>query len=360
VRKTTWLLAAFLTIFLTIALARPARAIEGCIAYYLNPIPKLCEVNRPLAGQVLDFTRNHGADRRIWSAALQTKRDVYVYVPPGYDPAKQYPGLLFLHGIGQDETAFLKLVPYFDEAIRCGRLPPVIVAAPDGSIYGKPALFNAGSFYINSKAGRFEDYIIQDVWGFVTASFPIRPERHAHILCGASMGGFGAYNLGIKYRDCFGIVAGFYAPINPRYVDCHQRYFTNFDPNCFAFRERLYPHQAVARIGPLVIRQRRFIDPIYGRGPIALAQIAAENPAEMLTTYDVKPGDLEMWVGYGALDEFNIDAQVESFLYLANCRGLTVTWVRDPTGHHNTASGVKIFPFLVEWLNPRLAPFAPK
>ena len=37
-----------------------------------------------------------------------------------------------------------------------GRLPPMIIAAPDGTIQGRAAI-NAGSFYINSEAGRYGD-----------------------------------------------------------------------------------------------------------------------------------------------------------------------------------------------------------
>ena len=84
-----------------------------------------------------------------------------------------------------------------------------------------------------------------------------------------------------------------------------------------------------------------------------------ENPAEMITTYDVKPGELEMFVGYGERDEFNIDAQVESFVYLAKCRGLCVTSVSLPRGHHNVETGKKLVPYMLAWIAPRLAPYAP-
>src|SRR5262245_16416180 len=351
VRNLTWLAAGLLALLL----ARPALALDGCLAFYLKRHPNLCDVNAKLAGRVLDFTNNHGADRRIWSAALGEKRDLYVYVPPGYDPHRRYPVILYLHGFGQDESSFLELVPYFDGAVRAGKLPPTIIAAPDGSILGRPALLNAGSFYVNPKAGRFGDFIIQDVWGFVTATFPVRPERHAHVLVGASMGGFGVYNLAIKYRDCFGTVVGFFPPVNLRYVDCHGRYFPDFDPNCVGWRDKLYPRQDVAWFGRIRVRQRRRVGPLYGRGPDAIGRIARENPAEMLETFDVKPGDLEMFIAYGGRDEFNIDAQVESFVYLAGQRGLTVATVKDPEARHNTAAGIKLFPSMVEWLGPRMA-----
>lgn len=62
-------------------------------------------INSRLQGQVLDFTNNHGADRRIWSPALCQKRDLYVYVPPRYDPKKAYPLFIFLHGLGKTSSS---------------------------------------------------------------------------------------------------------------------------------------------------------------------------------------------------------------------------------------------------------------
>jgi len=86
----------------------------------------------------------------------------------------------------------------------------MIAVAPDGSLEGEPCQCQPGSFYINSKVGRFEDYVMQDVLGFMFAHYPLRPEREAHVAAGLSMGGFGAYALAIKHRDMFGVVVGVY------------------------------------------------------------------------------------------------------------------------------------------------------
>ncbi|MBI1831588.1 MAG: hypothetical protein HYR84_09085, partial [Planctomycetes bacterium] len=139
---------------------------------------ELNRVNRCIQGRVIDFTHNHGADRRIWSRALCSKRDMYVYVPPGYDSAKKYPLTIFLHGAGQDEKFFLKsLAKEFDKAIVDGRLPPFIVAAPDGSAMGRPSFFKMATFWANTHVGRYEDYLMHDVRTFMMDNFPIYPER---------------------------------------------------------------------------------------------------------------------------------------------------------------------------------------
>src|SRR5690349_20733997 len=122
---------------------------------------KLDRVNRRLSGHVVDYTHNHGADRRIWSPALNEWRDLYVYLPPGYDPSHCYPLVLWLHGFLEGEQSFLNfLAEPLDCAIAAGKLPPVIVAAPDGNVSGRPNPCGPVSFFLNSKVGKFEDYVI--------------------------------------------------------------------------------------------------------------------------------------------------------------------------------------------------------
>lgn len=322
---------------------------------------QLVRLNMKLHGSVVDFTNNHRVDRRFWSEALSAKREMYVYLPPCYDEKKQYPIMVWLHGFIQDEKNFLDIVPYFDQAIASGMMPPMIIAAPDGSIVGNPGIFFAGSFYVNSHAGRYEDYLANDVWNFLVANFSIRPEPEAHILAGASMGGFGAYNHGIKYRERYKVIVGIMPAVNLRYVNCKGRYMANFDPDCFALQERYRPHGTIAVFyGVVRIQQKHLFDRLYGSdAKHAHEHIARENPFEMLETYDVKPGELELFIGYGGRDEFNIDAQVESFLYFASKRGIDVHAIKDPKGRHDTATGLRMLPDLSAWLSERVKKYSP-
>ncbi len=344
-----------------LALAAAAPAPADCPLLHPIAVGRLDRVNRTLAGQVLDFTHNHGADRRLYSPALDQKRDLYLYLPPGYDGRTPFPVMVWMHGIGQDEKDFLDIVNLFDAAIRDGTLPPFVIAAPDGSIRGRASLLNNGSFYVNSDAGRFEDYIVQDVWGFVRRNFAVRPEREAHVLAGASMGGFGAYNLGFKYRHEFGALVGIMPPLNLRYVDCHGRYLANYDPNCVAMRTEIRPREVIGRFyGVVKVRSRQLIGPLIGRrNPDAIAIISAENPIEMLCNYDIRPGEFAMFIGYGTEDEFNIDAQVEHFLDVAARRGIRPEVVAVPGGRHNRRTALAMFPALARWLAAQLGPYAP-
>jgi S-formylglutathione hydrolase FrmB len=254
------------------------------------------------------------------------------------------------------------VAPLIDKAMAEGKLPAAIVAAPDGSLEGKASVFSTGSFYLNSMAGDFEDYLMQDVWDFVVGHYPIRPEREAHVLAGVSMGGFAAFNQGIKHREAIGVVVGVFPPVNLRWVNCKGRYFANFDPKDWGWRTKVdQGHEVIARFygGLITIRLRQVVDPLFGRGPEALASVSRENPIEMVDRLHLHEGELAMYIAYGGKDEFNIDAQVESFLYFTRCRGLTVSVGYEPKGRHNVATAMKLFPDTIAWLAQQIAPWSP-
>jgi enterochelin esterase-like enzyme len=324
----------------------------------------LAVVNKHLRGKIVDYTANHGHDNRIWSRSLHQRRDLYVYLPPNFDPHQRYPIVLLLHGFAQDEQMFLKLAPMIDAEMHKGKLPPCIVAVPDGSITGEPCYTQPATFFINSNAGNFEDFVLQDVWDFMTRKYPIHEDRKAHVLAGVSMGGCAAYNLGIRNRNAFGVVAGIHAPLNLRWVDQNGYYMANFDPRYWGWRTTLTPrdrNEVVANFagGLVKLRLYQFVDPLFGEGDEALENIARENPIEMVQNTGLRNGELSMYIGYGGKDEFNIDAQVESFLYLCKHRGLGVAVGYEPNGRHDMGTANRLWPGLVEWLGPQLAPYAP-
>ena len=133
------------------------------------------------------------------------EREVSLYLPPGYDPARKYPALLALSGYmasgpmlfnldGLGEDLKRKL----DRLILTRKMPPVIVAAPD-------CLTRlAGNQHINSPAvGRYEDFLVKEVLPFVE-------KRHAVLrwgVFGKSSGGLGAMVLAMRHPKTFQAVA---------------------------------------------------------------------------------------------------------------------------------------------------------
>ncbi len=167
----------------------------------------LDRLNGKLRGHVVDHTQNHGADRRIFSPILGRPRDLYVYLPPGYDPSLAYPLIVFLHGADVDEHDFLDPgdLEALDRAMACGEIPPAVVAAPDGTYGGLNRVISTHSLWVNGLGGRFEDHVVAEVVPYLMRNYSIRPERQAHALLGVSAGGYGAMSIALKHRDLFGV-----------------------------------------------------------------------------------------------------------------------------------------------------------
>ncbi len=350
-------MAARLTVLilgLVLVLASPGQAF---FRYH-----SLDRLQRRLAGQVIDHTGNHGRDRRLWSNALCEKRDLYIYLPPCFDPDKRYPLMIWLHGVDTDEKGLLtQALEDIDQAMASGKLPSFIIAMPDGSVPRRPGVFKPQSGFINSRAGNFGDYLLQEVYAFVLNNYPIRPEREAHVLAGVSLGGAGAFHNAIKHKDQFGVVLGIFPPLNLRWLDCHGNYFGKFDPDCWAWRTNY--HLGLEPVGKFFgglvrVPFRRLAHPLYGHGPQVVDQMSRDNPIEMLDIYGLKEGELAMLVASVGKDEFNVDAQVDSFLYRARELGLTVDCLYDPKGRHNLAGARALLPGIQDWLARRLAPYS--
>lgn len=311
-------------------------------------------VNRLLHGTLQDFTYNHGKDRRIWSPALGQKRDLYVYLPPGYDPKKQYPLAIFLHGAAQDEELFFQTqVRAFDQAIHEGRLMPSIIAAPNGSLKGKASLYRPATFWANSRVGNFEDYVMHDVWNFLHDNYSIMPGREYHALIGPSMGGSASFALGIKHRDRVKVAVAFMPLLNLRYVDSQGNYQGKYEPENWGYRSRVRNLEPLGRRKLFVLRFGTLYRPLFGLGNQALVGVSGINPVELMEATNLKPGEMDLYVSYGGMDEFHIANQVESFLEVARKRGLEVQVDYDPLGKHNLASGKKALPAAIDWVQKK-------
>ncbi|MFN5329366.1 MAG: alpha/beta hydrolase [Gemmataceae bacterium] len=318
-------------------------------------------MNRRLHGSLVSYTRHGLQDRRIYSPALGRKRDMLVYLPPGYDPNKQYPLALFLHGAAQDEQFFMQaLVQPFDREIAAGRLQPVIVAAPDGSIHGRATLHDLASFWADTRAGNFETYLMRDVWNFMHQHYSIRPEREAHAVMGVSMGGSAAVRIGIEYRNSVGMAVGIMPLVNLRHVDARGKYRTPFNPLNEGVREKPKLLEPLGTRKMFTLRFRDLFQPIFGKGDEVIPGMSRINPIEVLERSGMKEGELDLYIAYGGKDEFNVAAQVESFVYRARQLGIPVTTVCDPKGHHDRITGMRLFPGIAEWASKRVQQIDPK
>jgi S-formylglutathione hydrolase FrmB len=318
-------------------------------------------VNRRIGGQVVDYTNNHGSDNRIFSPILGHPRDLYVYLPPGYNPCTAYPLLLDFHVARLDETLFITSTHLIelDDMIRAGLVPPVVVAMPDGSIEGRRGPGSPSSFFVNGVNGRFEDHILQEVVPFVMSHYSIRPERQAHAIAGGSAGGYGALSIAIRHRDFFATVVTMSAALNILYTTCHDDVLEDFDPETFRWQTVYRPRQVVGRFyfGLFKVHAKDFAEPVFGSDPNAvIPRVQTTNPASLIDSTGLQPGELAIYLGYGEKDQFNFDAHAESFAWLAAQRGISVTLAPDPRGRHNRRYFTRNQRYAFAWLGQRILP----
>jgi hypothetical protein len=120
----------------------------------------------------------------------------------------------------------------------------------------------------------------------------------------------------------------------------------------------LRPFEVIGR--PKEILKIRFCNlygALIGHGPDAMEKLSRFNPIEVMDQFDLKPGELDLYIAYGGKDEFNIPAQVESFLFRAKERGIAVGVDLDPNGRHDEASGKRLLPAAMRWVVPLMEPF---
>lgn len=324
----------------------------------------LDHLNRKLCGRVVDYTHNHGADRRIYSTILGRPRDLYVYLPPGYDPSIAYPLILFLHGADVDEHDFLDPADLkeLDRMMTRGEIPRAVIAAPDGTYSGSNRLTSTHSLWVNGLGGRFEDHVVGEVIPFLMQGYSIRPERQAHALLGISAGGYGAMAIALKHRDFFGLVATLAGPLNIRYDSISGRYGDDFDPATYRERTVYDPGMIIARFYMGILRRRvkTFLEPVYGPGPDMIAKVQRDNPADLLVTTDLRPGELAIYVNYPERDNYNFDAQAQSFAWLAARRGVAVELSLIPGAFHDLRYIEAAELPAYRWIGRRILPPTPR
>lgn len=152
---------------------------------------------------VTPVVRANRVERRTFeSAAAKAKVSYHIYTPEDYDKDKErrFPVLYWLHGSSGGLPGIKPLSEFFDEAIRKGNMPPVLVVFPNGLEL---------SMWCDSKDGRvpMETVVVKELVPLIDKSFRTLANRNGRIIEGFSMGGYGAARLGFLYPDTFGAIS---------------------------------------------------------------------------------------------------------------------------------------------------------
>ena len=154
--------------------------------------------------------------RAVSSRFLPRKRDIIVWLPPGYDenPKRRYP-VFYMHD-GQNlmdaATAFSGAEWRVDEAasqlVQAGEVEPLIIVG----VYNTEDRFDEythvkdnGEFaeFGGGKADAYGRFLVEELKPMIDRTFRTKPGPESTGLGGSSLGGLVTMHLGIKYPQVF-------------------------------------------------------------------------------------------------------------------------------------------------------------
>jgi S-formylglutathione hydrolase FrmB len=171
------------------------------------------------------------AQSRIDCSALNSrilKQVVHycIYLPAGYDagaaehPARRYPVLYFLHGLGDNEQTLFNSGGWtlLDDLRHQHKMGDFLIVAPEGR----------RSFYVNSadSSVRYNDFFLQEFMPHIEGKYRIRAGRAGRAISGISMGGYGALRFAFAHSELFSAVSAQSAALiteSPQQLDTAQR-----------------------------------------------------------------------------------------------------------------------------------------
>jgi S-formylglutathione hydrolase FrmB len=179
---------------------------------------------------------------RFYSPALGVQKSYLVYLPPSYaeDSTRRFPVAIYLHGHGQDETAWVgdgRIDLVLDSLIAAGG-PELIVITPDGddgryTTWAEPVSYEAcardpdrhwaaeaPSAYC-VRQPRYDEYIALDLVAHVDSSYRTLTDRRHRGIAGLSMGGYGAIALALRFPKVFSAAASHSGSLSPFYIGPH-------------------------------------------------------------------------------------------------------------------------------------------
>ena len=152
------------------------------------------------------------------STTVGTRRKMNVYTPPGYSKDKKYPVVYLLHGIGGDETEWIRFAhpaELFDNLIADGKMVPLIAVLPNGRAQkddrpGDNPFATAPAFAV------FERDLFDDVIPAIESRYSVKTDRESRAIAGLSMGGGQTLNFGLTHLDRFAWIGAFSSAPNTK------------------------------------------------------------------------------------------------------------------------------------------------
>jgi len=266
------------------------------------------------------------------SRILGGKRALMVYLPPGYDDqrAEAYPVIFALHGFGNRSVFWVDfLLSAIDTAIAQGEMPAAVMVMPDFSLSGNgktppglPTDGRAGSWYVNSRLGRFQDHFFEEIVPFVRRSWHVTTDPERTALMGSSMGGFATLYYGLRFPGFARNFLALYPCADLRYSIGGYR-LAAYDPAAYRPIDTDKPSRVMYTgvLGGLISpTEDFFLYPVFGGETVAgtawgnktavWERLRAVNPVDLLRDQNPDLTGSRYFIVVGDRDEFRFDSHV--------------------------------------------------
>jgi enterochelin esterase-like enzyme len=186
------------------------RALGQSLAYVPGP--------DSLTWQIKDVPHGQLNQHFYKSKIVGDQRDIRVYLPPGYNPARKepYPVLYLFHGITDETSAWTtagRENVIMDNLISEGKAVPMIIVNPLG--YGAPEMFDpaVANGRTNEALKKNEELFVksfmEEVMPMVDTLYHTGKTKAYRAVAGLSMGGGQSLDVGLNNPDVFNYVGGF-------------------------------------------------------------------------------------------------------------------------------------------------------
>ncbi len=144
--------------------------------------------------------KDYGQAINIFSENMQTNMTALVFLPENYENnQKEYPVVYLLHGVNSQpltEEGLRKMYHRGTRVLESADIYQVIIVAP---IVGC-------SYYLDAPkkpANKYATFVGEELPAYMDKQYRTIKNRNKRILCGFSMGGYGAVSLLCRYPETF-------------------------------------------------------------------------------------------------------------------------------------------------------------
>jgi S-formylglutathione hydrolase FrmB len=271
----------------------------------------------------------------VASASLGVTKDVVVYLPAGYDadPAKRWPVYYFLHGLGGDETNWVKGGHIDEAADKAGVQAIIVMPDADNSFYADAVTpidydacmaTGAGLFIPDQphkttcvKTPAYESWIIKDLVTWTDSTYRTIPQKAGRGIVGLSMGGFGALVLSLRHKDMFA-AAGSHSGVDALLYK-----------GPFPYEKgKVELYSELVPSGDMFVK---WLTQVFGND---IASWRAHDPTYLVK--DLQPGELALYLIAGTEDIFKLDNGARYLHELLEAKHIEHTFFIGPGRHDFT------------------------